>query len=309
MDYELFLLLLQRMKRLSILIPTYNGISTTLVRSLQQQAAKLATDYEIIVADDGSTDPATIAVNRAVNELPSCRYIERKENAGRAAIRNFLATQAQYEWLLFIDSDMVVCNDNFLQRYAETDGADVVDGGVVIGNVMPGNLRSMYEKAAEHEHTVDQRQRHPYHDFHTANFMIRRELMLAHPFDQRFRHYGYEDVLLGKELAAHQIAILHIDNPLSFEVFETNADFVSKTEEGLRTLCQFRHELQGYSRLLDAPIVRKESLLQSFVCLFHRIVGPWERRRLTGPHPSLLIFKAYKLGYYLTYLKTNNKPS
>ena len=99
------------------------------------------------------------------------------------------------------------------------------------------------------------------------------------------------------------------DNPLSFEVFETNADFVSKTEEGLRTLCQFRHELQGYSRLLDAPIVRKESLLQSFVCLFHRIVGPWERRRLTGPHPSLLIFKAYKLGYYLTYLKTNNKPS
>ena len=286
------------MKRLSILIPTYNGISTTLVRSLQQQAAKLATDYEIIVADDGSTDPATIAVNRAVNELPSCRYIERKENAGRAAIRNFLATQAQYEWLLFIDSDMVVCNDNFLQRYAETDGADVVDGGVVIGNVMPGNLRSMYEKAAEHEHTVDQRQRHPYHDFHTANFMIRRELMLAHPFDQRFRHYGYEDVLLGKELAAHQIAILHIDNPLSFEVFETNADFVSKTEEGLRTLYHFRRDLQGYSRMLVHA--RRLAPIAPLVRLWHRIFAKVERRHLTGQHPTIFVFHLYRLGYFLT---------
>ena len=295
---------------LSILIPTYNGICTMLVRSLQQQAEGLDLDYEIIVADDGSTDPSTRAANRAINALPHCRYVERQQNAGRAAIRNFLATQAQYEWLLFIDSDMVVCRDDFLQQYAKTDDADVVDGGVVIGQVLPGNLRSMYEKAAEHEHTADQRQQSPYHDFHTANFMIRRELMLTYPFDQRFRHYGYEDVLLGKELAAHQIPIRHIDNPLSFEVFESNADFISKTEEGLRTLCQFRYELQGYSRLLDAAVVRNGSPLQSLIRLFHRIIGPWERRLLTGPHPNLLVFKVYKLGYYLTYLKeTTNKPS
>ena len=100
-----------------------------LVRSLQQQAEGLDLDYEIIVADDGSTDPSTRAANRAINALPHCRYVERQQNAGRAAIRNFLATQAQHEWLLFIDSDMVVCRDDFLQQYAKTDDADVVDGG------------------------------------------------------------------------------------------------------------------------------------------------------------------------------------
>ena len=232
---------------LSILIPTYNGICTKLVSDLQAQAQELGITYEIIVADDGSTDSASVEANRAINALPHCRYVERTENVGRAAIRNFLATQAVHPWLLFIDSDMMVCRNDFLQRYANSDNiqADsILYGGVTIGQLIPGNLRSMYEKVSEHEHTPERRQQSPYHDFHTANFMAPRQLMLQYPFDQRFRHYGYEDVLFGKQMKQHAIPIIHIDNPLSFEVFETNADFVSKTEEGLRTLHQFRDELQ-----------------------------------------------------------------
>ena len=41
------------MKELSVLIPTYNDLCTELVTTLQQQAEKLGTSYEIIVADDG----------------------------------------------------------------------------------------------------------------------------------------------------------------------------------------------------------------------------------------------------------------
>ena len=186
------------MKSLSILIPTYNGVCTALVKDLQQQASALDIDYEIIVADDGSTDHSVIEANRAVNSFPHCQYAEREVNVGRSAIRNWLARQACYDWLLFIDSDMVICRPDYLRQYVTDECNTVIDGGVVIGAVKQGNLRSMYEKAAEHEHTVDKRVQSPYHDFHTANFLIRRDLMLAYPFDMRFRHYGYEDVLFGK---------------------------------------------------------------------------------------------------------------
>ena len=285
------------MKDLSILIPTFNDECYGLVSSLQQQAASLGISYEIIVADDGSSDATVISRNRAINNLPHCRLIERQQNSGRAAIRNFLVQQSHYPWLLFIDSDMVVCREDFVKQYADIDDAQVVYGGVTIGKVTRDNLRSIYEQSKEQEHTLAKRQQSPYSDFHTANFMIRREIMLNHPFDERFRYYGYEDVLLGKLLKEHEITIKHIDNPLSFEVFETNEAFVSKTEEGLRTLHRFRDELKDYSRLLD--FVSQHKMLAIMAKYWHRIAAKWERHQLSGNTPSLTIFNLYRLGYYL----------
>ena len=284
------------MKDLSILIPTFNDECYQLVSALQEQAARLAISYEIIVADDGSNDKSIIARNQAINSLPHCRYIERRKNAGRAAIRNFLVQQANYPWLLFIDSDMTVCREDFISRYVETD-SDVSYGGVVIGNVTEDNLRSIYEQSKAHEHTPEKRQQLPYQDFHTANVMIRRELMLQHPFDERFRHYGYEDVLLGKYLQQDHIPIEHIDNPLSFEIYESNESFINKTEEGLRTLHQFRDELRGYSRLQD--FAEHHRLLAMLVRLWHLVAGKWVRHHLTGNAPSLRLFSLYRLGYFL----------
>lgn len=284
------------MKDLSILIPTYNDECLGLVSALQQQAVALGINYEIIVADDGSTNQEVIQINQQINTLAGCRMIARGENIGRAAIRNFLVQQAQYEWLLFIDSDMIMHRNDYLQRYQSAEG-EVVCGGVVIKGAIKGNLRSMYEARHEQEHTAVRRQQHPYQDFHTANFLIRRQTMTTHLFDERFRYYGYEDVLLGKRLEQDGIPIHHIDNPLSFEVYETNEAFVSKTEEGLRTLHRFRDELRGYSRLLD--FAEHRPLTAMMVRLWHLLAAKWERRHLCGNAPTLTVFNLYRLGYFL----------
>ena len=289
------------MKDISILIPTYNHTCVELVQSLQQQANQLPISYEIIVADDGSTLPHTIKANRAINNYTNSRYIERPENAGRAAIRNYLAYQASKPWVLFIDSDMVVRRPDFLRRYVETPNEQAVwDGGISVGgdaNLLKNNLRYHYERAAEHEHTAERRQQEPYRDFHTANFMAPKQLMTEYPFDLRFRHYGYEDVLFGMQLEKHHIPIYHIDNPLSFEVFEENEQFLNKTEEGLRTLYTFRHELKDGSRLLQ----RMEHLgwMMPLLRLFHQTTKKLERRILLR-HPSLFLFSLYRLGYFAT---------
>ena len=289
------------MRKLSILIPTFNDPCSTLVHNLHQQAEALGMTYEILVADDGSTQEKVLEENRSINALPHCQLIERGVNAGRASIRNFLAQQARYAWLLFIDSDMVVCRNDYLRKYASCEETPIVDGGVVIGACKPGNLRSLYEKAAESKHTPEERQLSPYRDFHTANFMIKRTLMLEQPFDERFKSYGYEDVLFGKAMELGAVPILHIDNPMSFEIFEENEHFVSKTEEGLRTLYEFRNELQGYSRLLD----RIQNLPHTPIRWWHKSFGAIERKHLTSRHPSLWVFNLYKIGYFLSIASRN----
>lgn len=290
------------MAGISVLIPTFNQPCLELVSQLQAQLEQAAVPYEIIVADDGSTDERTVEANLGIATLVHCQYIIRKENAGRAVIRNFLAQEAQYDLLLFIDSDMSLVDDQYIRRYLAADCDTVVDGGVrIVGDEdeWRGNLRYLYEKAEEPHHTAPERQRTPYQHLHTANLLIRRELMLKYPFDERFRHYGYEDVLLGKTLRRHRVAIRHIDNPLGFSTFETNADFVAKTEEGLRTLYEFREDLRGYSRLLTLVSGIHIPLVKSMIRWMHRLAGPAVRRNLCSTHPRLFLFKLYKLGYYL----------
>ena len=289
------------MKDISILIPTYNHVCVELVDALQQQASQLPVSYEIIVADDGSSVASTIEANRTINDYSNCRYVERSKNTGRAAIRNFLAEEATKPWLLFIDSDMVVRHSDFLRNYVDTpDEVAVWDGGICVGgdaNQLKDNLRYQYERANEHLHTTERRQQEPYRDFHTANFMAPNELMKKYPFDLRFRHYGYEDVLFGMQLEKQHIPIYHINNPLSFEIFEDNDQFLSKTEEGLRTLYTFKNELKTGSHLLQQ--VEKIEWLMPLVRLYHQATNKLERRILLR-HPSLFLFSLYRLGYYAT---------
>jgi glycosyltransferase involved in cell wall biosynthesis len=86
---------------ISVVVPTYNRgnlISKTL-HSLQAQEYD---NYEIIVVDDGSTDNTEEVVRATGDER--VKYIK-KENAERAAARNFGAKLATGEYINFFDSD------------------------------------------------------------------------------------------------------------------------------------------------------------------------------------------------------------
>ena len=257
--------------------------------------------YEIIVADDGSTDTHARLTNKEMLELANVVYLQRRENVGRARIRNVLARRATSAWLLFVDSDMTVCRDDFVLRYAELDDAyEVACGGYLLGHAKGNNLRFLYEKQAADSNTLARRNLHPYHNLHTANLLMRRETAFAHPFDERFRRYGYEDVLLGKQLMQAGTRIIHIDNPLLFADFESNTHFMQKTEEALQTLHTFREELRGFSRLLDVADKIRHLHLQPLVDFY------WKRRKkswracLCGNQPKLKCYKYYRLGYFLS---------
>ncbi len=108
----------------------------------------------------------------SIRSLPYCRYIERKENVGRAAIRNFLAKEAKYTWLLFIDSNMNVISHQYLANYLKEKESDVVYGGYQIKRDaetrerLKYNLRYIFE-CSRHAECGNhlQRQANPYADF------------------------------------------------------------------------------------------------------------------------------------------------
>ena len=289
-------------KELSILIPNYNNVCVELVTVLQQQAEALGIDYEILVADDASPQKDTIPLNQPINELPHCRYIIKETNTGSAATRNYLGEQSQYHWLLFLDCDINIPNDHFLERYMSAPHEGVVNGGICIidDDTLSHNLRHLYEKDAEPAHTAEKRQANKYHEFRSTNFMIEREVFEACPFDERFKRSGYEDVLFGKMLKQQQIPVTHIDNPVMMTKFESNPDYVTKIERSMRTLHTFRNELRGYSRILTFDSGIHISAVRGLIRLWHRIFGNMERRNLCGSKPILKLFTLYRLGYYLT---------
>ena len=302
---------------LSILLPSYNNVCVSLVQVLQRQADALwgkldkPFRYEIIVADDGSTDAACIDANRVIGDMLHCRYLRMEQNVGRAQIRNVLISESRGDYVLLIDSDLFLCDDNYLYKYA-TSIADVVYGGTRIGGEglvmvdneantenLKGNLRYIYEKKAEPSHRAVFRQLRPNQEISVCNLYARRDIMEAHPFDSRFKAYGYEDVLFGKRLAESGIEVTHIDNPVLINEFEPNSVFVKKTEEAILTLCRFEQDLEGYSNLKTKVTTLGRYIPLSLFRLWHRIMKNKEKRNLTGPKPSLLLFKLYKLGFFL----------
>ncbi len=288
---------------LSILIPTYNDCCAELVNSLVQQAMRLSgLSYEIIVLDDASNRPEVLLQAAYINELRNTRFVRRETNVGRAKIRNILTSMARYQWLLFLDSDMEIVSPDFLERYlqAPPEATVVYGGNCVQRDRLPheGTLRYRCEKAAEQTHDAAQRNKQPYQHFTTSNFLVAKWVMEAHPFDERIQTYGYEDVLFGKTLRTAGIPILHIDNPVGFGTFESNRSFLAKTEEAMHTLFQYRKELVGYSNVLHTYAHLHRFRLAWLVRLLFLCVKKRMRTHLLSTHPSLFVFKCYKLGFY-----------
>ena len=286
--------------KLSILIPTYNYDCSHLVLQLLEQ---LPEDAEIIVGDDCSAEAF---------QLPTTDdrvHIYRPEhNLGRASIRNRLAEEARGEWLLFIDADAEVKSRNFIADYlTASDESQVVCGGT--GNLPEcprpeARLRYDYEVAAEKRLTLSYRRQHPYAQFTTFNFLIKRNLFLSIRFDESLKQYGHEDTQFGLELKKRNINVLHIENKLIHLGLEDAEDYLQKTETALRTLATMSSEQKQNVRVSKMAIRLKRLCLLDLTCFFFRLAKSSIRKNLLGKHPNQQLFTFYKLGFYSCQVQT-----
>jgi len=108
----------------SIIIPTYNRLKT-LPNTLKTVLAQSITDFEVIIADDGSTDNTASWVSSVSDHR--IHYCV-QQNKGVCAARNLGASKASGKYLIFLDSDDFVTKSWLADFYEEisTTNAEVV---------------------------------------------------------------------------------------------------------------------------------------------------------------------------------------
>lgn len=299
---------------ISILIATYNYDCSRLLHDLRaqclafkQQVGASCFDYEIILGDDASTDSVAEQTNHLACSALGCCYLKHEENSGQAILRNRLASEAQFPYLLFIDSDAAVCTSDFVKKYWEhRDDAQAVVGSIRNPDLKDHRgreLRYRYESAAMSKRSVEARQKHPYSFITAFNLLIHRDAFMAVRFDAHCSHYGYEDALFGLDLQRKGISIAHIDNPLVHLGIDKNRSFLHKTETALRTLSTMGELMQREAGPSKWTSRFRRLHLAGAVAGSFLMLRPLMRWNLLSSRPSLFLFNVYKLGYYCALTK------
>lgn len=123
-------MLKQPLSSLSIFFPAYNeegNIATTLIDA--RNAAKLvASDYEIIVVDDGSRDRTVEVVKELQKYDKKIRLISHPHNLGYGAAVKTGIKACTMDWIFFTDSDGQFHYDELAKFVKESRNSDLVIG-------------------------------------------------------------------------------------------------------------------------------------------------------------------------------------
>ena len=227
-----------------------------------------------------------------------------KSNIGRSAIRNKLAKTAQYEWLLFLDADVMTVNDNFVSNYINSlsDSKPIINGGISYQKEKPEQsqlLRWIYGKKREALNS-EIRKKNQYISLLSSNFLIKKETLKKIKFDEKMARFGNEDTLFSYNLKQKKITVSHIENPVNHLGLETSEAFLKKSLQNIDTLNLFLKQ-----KLIDARYmkisrvkykVRKFKLDILFSVIFPIFKKRFEKNLLSN-RPSLFIFDLYRLSY------------
>jgi len=288
---------------LSILIPTYNYNVYPLVETIEKQVLKANIIFELICLDDGSFSILN-ENNQKINALANCKFIEAKKNNGRTATRQLLAEQAQYNWLLFLDCDVIPIENNFIENYIKeiTSHTEVVFGGFAYNAKHTNSDKTLRYTFGKYREEVDStiRNKNPYKVIISANFLIKKNLFIKLNKSEHHNIYGL-DYLFSSMLKQNHIQVKHINNEVYHLGIDDNPVYLEKAKKAVETLSFLiknnRIKSNAISLLKAYRILKNIGLAKVFGKLMFQFNSEIEQN-LTGNSPSLFLFDLYRLGYF-----------
>jgi glycosyltransferase involved in cell wall biosynthesis len=175
----------------SVVIPTYNrlDILKKCLAALENQ--NFDQPYEILVVDDGSTDQTVPFLQSNQVQYPHVRVLQ-QNHAAAAAARNLGIESAEGDYIVFVDSDIIVTPE-YLAGHAEA--LKDQDRAFTYGRLI--NTANFDDPTSEKSDIVF----FPGAYFDTCNAAIAKKWLLqAGKFDLQFNEYGWEDLELGVRL-------------------------------------------------------------------------------------------------------------
>jgi glycosyltransferase involved in cell wall biosynthesis len=297
--------------KISLLIPVFDYDIIALVHSMKNAMGKVPEFFEIIIGDDGSSPEYRKKYGTLVDA--NVKVISSEKNIGRSAIRNKLAMEANGDFLLFIDADVMLpgtAEAYILKWLPSLENSRVICGGTLYHDSPPGDpdklLRWKYGKWREQKSAAE-RNKHPHSGFSTFNVMIEKSVFSIIRFNEELKQYGHEDTLLGYQLKKAGINVLHIDNGLMHEGLESNRDFLNKTKLGIENLSKLYDKVtdkRSFSETVTILSIYNKlnffGLTRILAAIFIRYRDRMEIRLDSGKI-SLFLFAFYKMSMFCTY--------
>jgi glycosyltransferase involved in cell wall biosynthesis len=299
---------------LSVCIPVYNyDVRPTALKLLRQFETNNITG-EVVILNDGS-DAHT---KQQLEELSSQEGINvfHQANKGRSATRNKLAQLAQYNDLIFIDSDCDV-PDNFIATYSRypCEKYPVVTGGLAYPSKPAERGKQLRWKVGVSRECQDalKRTKKLKQGFLSSNFKISKSLFNDIQFNTVLTEYGHEDTLFGIDLRKHHITITHINNPVIHLGIDHADVFLEKNHQSISNLILLSKTKDFNYISSEIKLLKKYNSLtpvtkKVIVVLFNKS-QKLIKYNLLSTCPSLLLFDMYKLGYLCQLMESDKKRS
>ena len=290
---------------ISVCVPVYNYDVRPLVKSLVHQAKTVDRPVEIIIAEDGSNDRCR-KINEEVKVYNRVRLIQQKVNIGRSAIRNLLAKNANFQYILYLDCDSELKGD-FIANYLQAikDGTDVICGGTLHPETKPEKQRMLRWKAGRNreDRTAESRMENKYASFTSNNFVVSKSVLKDVTFNPKIKQYGHEDTLFGIELEQKGYNIQHINNPAIHIGLDKNREYIDKTKQAIENLAQLLKHSE-YKTVLPEKITLAKYFskiqkyrLRAIIKICFMMFKPLLIANLKSSKPNLLVFDFFKIGY------------
>ncbi len=291
---------------ISVLIPTYNYNVVSLVENIYKQCkSHLNFKFEILIYDDCSTDKNIVDLNKTLTTLEHCNVKVLSKNIGRSAIRNKLAEDAIYDWLLFLDADVMPISEDFILNYMSVIDKEpcVIYGGILYPETDQDELKTLRWHYGKKREALDHndRNKNVYLSFLTLNFLIHKSIFKTVKFNEDIPNFRHEDTLFSYNLMQHKIPIKHINNPTYHLGIEDSKTFIKKSLESVEAINLFIK-----SGLIDPnytlisrthKTISKLKLGFIFNNIYNHFKAKFEKNLLSN-RPSLFIFDFYRLCYY-----------
>lgn len=235
------------MPALSIVVPFYQYDPRPLILDLAAKMSKSSERIELILLDDGSPDTCFFdAVATALAEVrASVKVVRSHRNLGRSEARNGLVEFSRAPFLIFLDSDMLPDDADYLERYI----AEIRAGtALAYGGRSVSRCRTVKAQHQLHWYFTKRfeqvpaaiRSSDPAIYFLSSNFLVRRDIIKAIPLDARFSGWGWEDCEW-----AHRVGLAytlkHIDNPATHLGLIDLASIKKKYQESVANFALILH--------------------------------------------------------------------
>lgn len=220
------------MAKVSVVVPVYNA-EKYLKKCLDSLVNQKFDDYELILVNDCSSDSSKEIINEYKKRHEYICVYDNAENKGLSYTRNYGVEKASGDYILFVDSDDWLIDDNSISLLYET--AIKKDLDLLRYRINLDNLKSPLESVSDGKTLFLKLVNELSYRWESVRNFVKKEFLDSEniKFDENI--YGCEDLVFSTRLILSSKRCLEIEDKLYF--YYQHIGSITKSHISNRNVC------------------------------------------------------------------------